>query len=234
VRLELVDDPSGRSPYGATGRNLGLTAVSAADALADEPAWDGSPERHWLESDYHALKRVMNFVDGAESQQGSLYLYVPGRPLRGDQAANWHGYAGNLHQLHVALPFSEAERHWLADTMHRHTAAGGPLNYPHAADAVRKRAADLYDGGRPRRVLGTELMDTFWAWRREIFEFEGSGSFDSAVEALRSIGQILLPHVPEVASYQPPYIPELRAIREARRARHEAENAIGARRQAAP
>jgi hypothetical protein len=228
VRVELVDDPSGRSPYGATGRNLGLTAVSAADALADEPAWDGSPERRWLESDYHALNRVISFVNGAESQQGYLYLDTPDQPLHGPQARNWRGYTGNLHQLHVALPFSEAERHWLVDTMH-HPAAGGPLNYPHAADAIRKRAADLYDAGRSRRVLGAGLMDTFWAWRRETFEFEGAGGLDVAVEALRSIGQILLPNVPEVASYIPPYIPELRAIRKARHARREAE-AIRARR----
>jgi hypothetical protein len=69
-------------------------------------------------------------------------------------------------------------------------------------------------------------MDTFWAWRREISEFEGAGSLDIAVEALRSIGQILLPNVPEVASYRPPYTPELQTIRDARRARREAEKAI--------
>ncbi|MFZ2050518.1 MAG: hypothetical protein WAU69_06245 [Solirubrobacteraceae bacterium] len=73
-------------------------------------------------------------------------------------------------------------------------------------------------------------MDTFWAWRREIFEFESAGSLDIVTEALRSIGQILLLNVPEVASYRPPLIPELRVIHEARRARRETEEATGAQR----
>jgi hypothetical protein len=226
VKVEIIDDSSGMSPYGAMARNFGLTAVSAADALADEPAWDGSPERRWLEGDYEALNQVMRFVNSAEQAQGELYLYVRDRPLTGDQARNWHGYVGNLHQLYDTLPFSEAKRHWLVQTMFWGTAAGGRLDYPHAADAINKRAANLYDAGRSQLVVGTELMDSFWAWRREIFEFESTGSLDVAVEALRSIGQILLPNVPEVASYRPPYIPELQAIREARRARRESEKTI--------
>jgi hypothetical protein len=223
VRIEVVDDPKGMSPYGWTGRELGLSAVRAANALADEPPWDGNPERRWLESDHVVFNRVVEFTEFAERSQGDLCTAGIGQPP--PYAKNALNYVHNLRRLHVALPFSEAERFWVADTMFHGASGSRRLGYPYGANAVRKRVADLYDAGRSRRAIGTELMDTFWAWRREIFEFEGAGSLDIAVEALQSIGQILLPNVPEVASYRPPHIPELRARREARGARRQAEKA---------
>lgn len=222
--IEIGDDPKGMSPYGWTGRELGLSAVRAADALVDEPVWDGDPQCRWLEDDHDVFNQVMEFADFAERSQGELCMSGISYHLR--LAHNRLDYAGNLREFHVALPFSEAERQWTADTLWRGAYAGRRLGYPYGAVAIRRRVADLYDGGRSRRVSGTELMDTFWAWRREISEFEGAGSLDIAVEALRSIGQILLPNVPEVASYRPPYTPQLQAIRDARRARREAEKAI--------
>jgi hypothetical protein len=220
LAAELIEDERGMSPFGPHGRNLGLLAVRAADLIGAEPEWDGRGERRWLDSDYDTLKGIMGFLDHAESDRGNLYVLTSG-PILNDQAANLLTYEWNLHNLFTALPFSEAERHWLARRIGaEHFTENRRL--PYALISIRGEVANVYEAGRPREVNGRQVLDAFWAWRREVFEFEGAGSLDVAVEALRSIGQILLPHVPEVASYHPVDI-DLQAIRDARRARREAE-----------
>jgi hypothetical protein len=232
VAGELVDDPRGMSPYGPDGRRLGLAAVQAADLIGAEPDWDGSAERRWLDGDHDALEGIMSFLRRAERGRGNLYVFARGCRTPNDQAANRRDYADNLHNLFTALPFSEAERHWLgfrADIEH----GVNRRSFPRAVDVIRRQVADVYEAGRSREVNGRKVLDAFWAWRREVFEFEAAGSLDVAVEALRSIGQILLQQVPEVASYEPSFIHELQVIRDARRARREGERAAGDKRQAA-
>jgi hypothetical protein len=227
--VDLIDDPQGKSPYGRTGRDFGQLAIQAADALADEPGWDGSPERRWSEDDHEVFNRVMTFVDLTDNEHGDLCATGTGQPPARDEWSR--SYENNVRDFHLALPFSEAERFWVADTVWRGSASMQRLGYPYGADAVRRRVAfDLIEAGRHKEVYGEACMDAFWAWRREVFEFQGAGSLDVAVDALRSIGQILLANVPDAVSYERPNMPQLKAIRGTRRARRQAESAIYAER----
>jgi hypothetical protein len=209
------------SPYGPDGRRLGIAATETAGALADEPDWRGSSERVWLASDYAAFNRVTDFVHAAHSHQADLYLSRIGvdPPV---SASRLH-YADHLRDFHLSLPFSEGERHWLNDVIF---GGGRTLRYEHLADAIRNRVSlDSYEAGKQREIIGNNLIDSFWAWRRDIFEFEGAGGLDTTIDALRSIGRILLANVPAVSSYVPPGLWEQGEIREARRSRREAEAA---------
>jgi hypothetical protein len=213
----LFDDPRGWSPYGVPGRHLGLAAIKTAEALADEPSWDGDSERSWLRSDYLAFNQVIDFADDARRRQTELFLCRVGTdPYSQDRREHFSEW---ISEFHIALPFSEGERHWLIERVQN------PPSTERKADAIRRRTGQgIYEAGRRRDIRPAELLDAFWAWRRDIFEFEDTGSLDIAIDALRSIGQILLRNVPDYASYiSPPNILKLDAVRKARRAQREAE-----------
>jgi hypothetical protein len=214
------------SPYGPVAQELGLSAVSTVDALTDEPKWRGGTQRHWLPSDSRSFERTLDFARLASDAQGHLDVFTTD-----DSPEDMDGgtIATNLDMLHTSLPFSEGERHWLIYTMfiasgwipharHAHTAVG----------KVRQRTSGTPDAGHFRPVRGTDLLDAWWAWRRDVFEFENSGMIDYAASALRGIASILVPNMPQVASYESMRSASIQAARDKRRAGREVYGSTGA------
>jgi hypothetical protein len=106
----------------------------------------------------------------------------------------------NITKLHVALPFTEGERDRLwdesailwGDMRWRTEPLLMARDYTHR---IKDEAEDrtIYEAGRQRLIVGQNILGAWWAWRRAAFEFEGQESVDLARNALRGIGDILLP-----------------------------------------
>jgi hypothetical protein len=216
------------SPYGPLAAQLGLAAVRAVDDLADEPEWRGGTQRRWLPSDHRSFDSVLEVAYLArEKAQGHLDLYTTDRyPEDGDSMS--YGY--NLDMFHTALPFSERARHWLIDTRYYELTGPGLYNKT-PLGMIRQRKMWGFDAGRRSEKPGGELLDAWWAWRRDIFEFQEQGGIDYALASLRGIAQILVPHTPQVASYKPTQGADLQETRRVRKIQHEYGAATGAYRQ---
>jgi hypothetical protein len=185
------------SPHGPIAAKLGLAALRAFDDLEQYPSYRGGTRRHWVASDHQSFRSTLDCAYLMnEEAQGSLDLRVAGVDTTDDDGLH---LSDHFNGFHTALPFSEAERHWLIFTMFI-DARGVSEERP--ADQVRLRGTTDYDAGRSREIRGRDLLDAWWAWRRDIFEFQEQGGIDYAREALRCIGQILVPRMP--CSYSEP------------------------------
>jgi hypothetical protein len=92
-----------------------------------------------------------------------------------------------LSTLHMALPFSEAERGWLV-RLYRHSHVPTDETLP---GMIETREAEIMSAGVKRVANGRELMRRWTAWRREADEFSGQGSFDQAREALQRVQEMM-------------------------------------------
>jgi hypothetical protein len=101
----------------------------------------------------------------------------------------------------AALPFAEAERNWLLDD-HRldEGRSGSPGTEPWIAIA-RKSETSLMSSGIVRVVRGRDLLERWWAWRRETGEYAGQGSLDQARSALEGVIGLLAPELGLPAPY---------------------------------
>lgn len=183
----------GESPFGPIATSLGFAALDAYNRLDPIREWRGGATRRWLLSDYLEFNAALDVAYWADEEvQGGLEL----RDQDGDTSSREGGMALNdhLNGLHTALPFTEAERHWLVFTAY---IIGGDENHRFLEDTarfIRARTSELrYDAGHIREIRGRDLLDSWWAWRRDILEFEGQGGIDSARDSLRGIVDILLP-----------------------------------------
>lgn len=183
------------SPYGLVGARLGLAALRAFDDLGYYPDWRGGTRRRWMASDHRAFRSTMDAVSLADmaclanDAHDTIDLLASGvyaADERGDSVKN------HVDQLHTALPFSEAERRWLVFTMY--IDARG-VSHETPVDQVRLRSTTQYDAGRERTIRGQDLLDAWWAWQRDAFEFEGQGGIEYARWSLRGLGRILVPDV---------------------------------------
>jgi hypothetical protein len=210
------------SPYGPVAQELGLAAVRAVDALSDEPKWRGGTQRRWLASDYLSFERTLEFVRLASEAQGHLDVFTTD-----DSPEDMDGgtIATNLDMFHTCLPFSEGERHWLIHTMFIDSELA-TQRITHVG-RVRQQTEGTWDAGHFRSVRGSDLLNTWWAWRRDVFEFENGGMIDYATGALRGIAYILVPNMPQVASYEPMRSASIQAARDKRRAGREAYGLTG-------
>jgi hypothetical protein len=211
------------SSYGSLAAQLGLAAIRAVDDLADEPEWRGGTRRLWLPNDHNSFGSVLEFAHRASEAQGHMDLFSTGPYPEYEDGT----YDVNLDMFHTALPFSEAERHWLIYTRY-HEIRGLYNKTP--VGIIRQRGTTDYDAGRSREVRGRDLLDAWWAWRRDIFEFQEQGGIDYALAGLRGIAKILVPHTPEVESYKPMRGDDLQETRRIRKIQHEFGATTGARR----
>ncbi|HEV3322105.1 MAG TPA: hypothetical protein VG147_07955 [Solirubrobacteraceae bacterium] len=192
---EYMQATGEESPYGLVGARLGLAALRAFDDLGYYPDWRGGTRRRWMASDHRAFRSTMNAVSLADmaglanDTYDAIDLLTSGvyaADERGDSVKN------HVDRLHKTLPFSEAERQWLVFTMY--VDARG-VSHETPADEVRLRSTTQYDAGRERTIRGRDLLDAWWAWERDAFEFEGQGSIEYARWSLRGLGRILVPEV---------------------------------------
>jgi hypothetical protein len=101
-------------------------------------------------------------------------------------------YVELMASWHTALPFSEAERHWLWSE--NGAGAGTPgLGSEEWMVTVRQSEARIVSAGISRIVRGRDLLQRWWAWRREIGEYAGQGSLDQAREAVVGLTALLKP-----------------------------------------
>jgi len=183
----------GESPFGPTATNLGFAALSAYNRLDPIREWRGGATRRWLLSDYLEFNAALDVAYWADEEvQGGLEL----RDQDGDTSSREGGMALNdhLNGFHTSLPFTEAERHWLVFTAY---IIGGDENHRFLEDTARfiraRTSGPRYDAGRMKEIHGRDLLDSWWAWRRDILEFDGQGGIDSARDSLRGVVDILLP-----------------------------------------
>jgi hypothetical protein len=183
----------GESPFGPIATNLGFAALNAYNRLDPIREWRGSTTRHWLLSDYLEFDAVLDVAYWTDEKvQGSLEL----RDDESNTSSREGGMALNdhLNGLHTALPFTEAERHWLVFTAY---ITGGGEDHQFLEDTARfiraRTSGPRYDAGRMKEIRGRDLLNSWWAWRRDILEFEDQGGIDTARDSLRGIVDILLP-----------------------------------------
>jgi hypothetical protein len=138
--------------------------------------------------------------------------------------------------FHTTLPFTEAERHWLVFTMYVSGEAYSSQAAHESTETgeVGRLVRTTYDAGRFREIRGRDLLDAWWAWRRDVFEFEEQGGIDYAREALRGMAEILVPQVPRLPYHELLRGDVLKETRRFRKIEREASAAIGARRQQTP
>jgi hypothetical protein len=86
--------------------------------------------------------------------------------------ATFTNLLGNLHR---ALPFSVIERNWLCDTC-----------YEDYDDRAAKEIA-LPWSSLSGAIRGGDVLRRWWAWRRQVDEFQASSSLESAKVALHGL-----------------------------------------------
>jgi hypothetical protein len=163
------------TPYGSGAGDLGFRAVDALYDLCDVPAWS-EERRGWKQSDRFAL-------DGWHNVEGGVVSALGDPEITAEQV---EGLTELLFEYNVALPFDEAERHWLFD-VYNETSGRGSIG------VVRRQEGRIVTAGLRRVVCGRELMQRWWSWRRDTDQFAGQGSVDLAREALRVIVETTCP-----------------------------------------
>jgi hypothetical protein len=165
-------------PYGHAALSLGVRAIDALYDLCDVPSeWSDDRHGYWLPSDKRALQGWFNIEE--------KILDVQAKPPEASVEDVEH-LNDLLFQYHVALPFDEAERHWLYDAYDEAWGLG-------SIGIIRRQEASIVSGGLHRVVYGRDLMRRWWAWRRETDEFRGQGTVDLAREALRELIETVSP-----------------------------------------
>jgi hypothetical protein len=104
-------------------------------------------------------------------------------------------------QFHSALPYSEAERHWLVDTEPAPLPPTSPDVDQEAVLEMQRRYHERYfdlevrtvSAGLIRVVSGRDLMRRWMSWRSEADEYTGQGSLNPARDALAGLIKLVAP-----------------------------------------
>lgn len=155
-------------PYGSHGNEIGQDAIRLFSILSEVPTHDNPPYK-WDKADYDAYHIFTELDTG-------LRFLEPSPEVEGDEIGDLHRA---FERLHMALPFSEAERHWLRERPRRYE--------PDIAGAIWGQADEIMQDGLIRVVQGRELVRRWWAWRREVEEFAGQGALEETQQALGEI-----------------------------------------------
>jgi hypothetical protein len=198
---ELSQHAQVESPLGPVAVELGVAAVRAADALADMPEWRGGTKRRWLPSDHLSFQATIEFAYEAHEAQARLYMPDEAEDSRDGIPLDWH-----LDNVHTNLPFSEAERHWLIRTFYFKRGSAPERDAAAVVVGEAECTGSTVDAGQERPLDGRKLLDRWWAWRRDVFEFEDELSIHAACKALCAIAEITVPNM--VLSNQARHIAE--------------------------
>lgn len=113
-------------------------------------------------------------------------------------------------QLHSALPYSEAERHWLIDThppdpllllpvpLDNKTIFEAQSRYHERYFGLEAR---IVSAGLIHVVSGRDLMRRWLSWRSETDEYTGQGSLDQARDTLAGLIKLVAPDEDIPGSY---------------------------------
>jgi hypothetical protein len=143
------------------------------------PKWRGSTQRRWLPSDHTSFRRILECIHWAH--RGQTTLALPGRFLIAD-----------LDNFHTSLPFTEPERHRLDSEIYEESddiLPSDPVRY------LRRLDVAAYHTGRQVEVNGQDMLNRWWAWRRNVLEFDDSEAVLDTMEALYYITNELLPEL---------------------------------------
>jgi hypothetical protein len=187
-------------PYGRAGWSVGRYARGVVMALADVRVARGH-HRYWTQTDYRSFGNLLSMERTARDLRMSPDVpFDDRRPI-----------AGQLNELlataREAMPHSEAERRWLAD---KEVQLGSRTDQS-LVTGLNMAEGEIISAGIRRTVQGRELTNRWWMWRRQIGEFEGQGTREVAYEALRGLGEMLVPedrHEMERAGLPYTYIPQ--------------------------
>lgn len=164
-------------PYGEDVFLVGIRASDFLYDLCDEiPAWTEKQRWRWLNSDRIAFFNWLNleaYLPAALTEPG----------LDEDQISTVVGAVANIH---VALPYEEAERHWL-------DAAYSTAPTPRISSIRQREPEEIVSCGLRRVIDGRDLLRRWWSWRRETDEFRGQGTLDVARETLRELMETVSP-----------------------------------------
>ncbi len=157
-------------PYGHGAHLLGLSVHDALYDLCDVPSRSEERRGYWVPSDKRAFQGWFNIEDGT-----TRALADPA--ITEDQVEH---LTEMLFTYNAALPYDEAERHWLFNAYDEAWGLG-------SIGIIRRQEARIVSGGLRRVVYGRELMQRWWSWRRDTDQFTGQGTVDLAREALRGL-----------------------------------------------
>ncbi len=174
--------------YGNDSRNMATAGEGFIREVVEnsEKVQSGEP-RVWNESDDMALEVwieaefLVPFLapkDGVVTTDESYELF------------------SDIGRLHGAVPFSDAERHWLVDKYR-------DMSDDKQRSRLREQEIHLMSGGVRQVVQGRDLMRRWWSWRRQVDEFEGQRSLDAAIEAMQKIvDKVTPPELPDTEQPQ--------------------------------
>lgn len=178
-----------RHPYGAAPALLGLRALDLLnDLCADLPTWSDDSKWRWVQSDRYALY-------GWYSLEIETLDALAEPTLDRSQVGD---ILGLLSDLHVALPFDEAEGSWLLN------AYGEAFDHDQRPIVSRIRCRqpeEIVSSGLRRVIDGRNLLRRWWAWRRDTDEYAGQGAVDLSRDALHRMIETLSPDLKLPESY---------------------------------
>lgn len=197
VYAKLRYERNYESPHGQqVAQELGEYALDVVDGIEWKWPWPwrGSPKPRWSRDDRYGFGVTMEYLLRASDAQTTLLVDGTNPAARDHAGVDLETHMGNVH---AALPFTEGERHWL---IHLFGDGGGDLDQPERS--IRKAAREthpmVWSAGHRQPVVGQDLLNHWYAWRRDIFEFEGEGSREAACRALLGVGEILVPNAVEL------------------------------------
>jgi hypothetical protein len=170
-------------PYGRAGHSVGRFANSTAMGLATDAHFARGHQRYWTQMDYRSLNSALLMERSTRHLRMSLDVPFDRRQSVADRLNEL------LATTREAMPYSESERRWLVDQEIR-------LGSGSDQDLVinlNMAEGEVISAGVRRAVQGRELTERWWMWRRQIGEFETEGSRENAYNALRGLGQMLVP-----------------------------------------
>jgi hypothetical protein len=144
----------------------------AADALADlesDPNWSEGQRRQWVGLDGWAFHECQEVERAAPHALAEL------------DVSDGTTLINLLHTFHTALPYSEAEWHWLHDAYYNLPV--GPGRW----DIIRRQEIHIVSAGLRQVVYGRDLLRRWWAWRRQADEFQGQSTLNLAGKALSGL-----------------------------------------------
>jgi hypothetical protein len=169
-------------PTPTSNPSLGMGALEALVDLSEDAPIPTGDHRRWYVSDYEALLSSLRLEEKAKSE--GIPTDAPS-----DVRTELNGY---LDSFYVALPFTEVERGIVHRVYGEPREAG--KSHRDIPGQIRKQQFEVVSAGLRTVVRGRDLMRRWWAWRRELDEFEGQGSLEQAKLALVSFtGRIVPP-----------------------------------------
>jgi hypothetical protein len=168
--------------FGDFGDDVGKRAIEVLAGLL-EPVPDsftrGGKLVIWSEDDSGTFESL------GELETGIKFI-EPHPDVDGSDVADLHRTFG---RFHTALPFSEAERHWLLDPIHK---TSDDQAKAYNLEALVGVTDEVTSGGLKIVIQGRDLVRRLASWRRETGEFAGQQTLDEARRALGDIATTLV------------------------------------------